>query len=246
MPADYAIERGKDGSVTVWLGEHEPLDRMKGIVGISLSPKRAVFETRMRLFNRTGLPHSFLWWENAALPVNPDFQIFFPPDVTCANFHYKKATGGYPVMDDFFNVQDNRGGNDIRFHRNTRQATSYFSGASRFDFFGGYDHGTKAGMIHYASHHTSTGKKMFTWGYNRLSKAWEEALTDDDGQYVELMAGSYSDNQPDFAWIEPFELKEFSQSWYPYKDIGEPRNANDRLALSCERKGSEFSVGLFP
>ncbi|AEV29425.1 hypothetical protein SpiGrapes_1618 [Sphaerochaeta pleomorpha str. Grapes] len=242
LPVDTSIERQEDGSVTVWLSEHEPLDRMKGMVGIQVSPEKALFETKVRLYNRTDLPHSFLWWENAAVPVHKDYRIFFPPDVSYVHYHYKKATGGFPVMDEYFNTQDNRGGVDIRFHKNTEQATSYFCGPTSFDFFGGFDERKKTGVIHYASHHTSVGKKMFTWGYNRLSKAWEKALTDTDGAYAELMAGSYTDNQPDFSWIEPFEVKEFSQSWYPYKEIGEIQNANGKLALAVEKN----TVGIYP
>ena len=54
---------------------------------------------------------------------------------------------------------------------------------------------------------------MFTWAYNQLSQSWENALTDTDGAYCELMAGSYSDNQPDFTWLEPMETK-------PSRNIG--------------------------
>ena len=61
---------------------------------------------------------------------------------------------------------------------------------------------------------------MFTWAYNQLSASWEKALTDTDGMYAELMASSYSANQPDFAWLEPYEEKTFSQSWYPIAQIG--------------------------
>jgi hypothetical protein len=66
----------------------------------------------------------------------------------------------------------------------------------------------------------SPGKKMFTWAYNQLSQSWENALTDTDGAYCELMAGSYSDNQPDFTWLEPMETKTFSQYWFPIGEIG--------------------------
>lgn len=242
LPVDTTIEYHESGAVTVWMGEHEPLDRMKGMFGIHLSPESALFETKVRLFNRTNLPHSFLWWENAAVPVNEQYRLFFPPDVTYVQFHYKKASGGYPVMEEFFNTQDNRKGVDIRLHKNTEQATSYFSGTSLFDFFGGYDEGKHAGVVHYASHHTSVGKKLFTWGYRKLSKTWESALTDDDGAYAELMASSYSDNQPDFSWLEPFEVKEFSQSWYPYKEIGEIHQANNQMALSVDKD----TIGLYP
>jgi tetratricopeptide (TPR) repeat protein len=245
VPTDYYVESGESGAVTVWLSEHDPVSRMKGMVGITLYPDRAVVETRGRVFNRTSLPHSFLWWENAAVPANENVQIFFPPDVTYVTHHYKKATGAYPLMDSFYMGLDNRGGVDVRFHKNSRQGTSYFSGLSRFDFFGGYDHGKKTGLLHHASHYTSPGKKMFTWGYTNLSKDWERALTDTDGPYLELMASSYSDNQPDFTWIEPYETKEFVQTWYPYKELGEVQAANDRAALTCRREGGRLSLGLY-
>ena len=86
---------------------------------------------------------------------------------------------------------------------------------------------------------------MFTWAYNQLSKSWEKALTDTDGAYAELMAGCYTDNQPDFAWIEPYEVKEFSQFWYPIKAIGEPQNANTQAALSCKIDSGKAKVMLY-
>jgi tetratricopeptide (TPR) repeat protein len=245
MPTDFAVERLAGGGVIVWLSEHDPLFRMKGMVGIALYPGRAVLETRMKVFNRTNLPHSFHWWENAAVPADENFQMFFPPDVSYVNYHYRKATGAYPVMDGYFYVQDNRGGKDIRFHKNSEMATSYFSGLSKYNFFGGYDHGKKAGVIHHASHYSSPGKKMFTWGYKNRAKAWEQALTDSDGPYAELMASSYGDNQPDFAWIEPYEVKEFNQVWYPYKELGEVQAATEEAALNYRIEGNTLLVNLY-
>ena len=244
MPVDYDIEYSDDGSATVWLGEHDPIDRMKGMVGICLYPDKALFESKARIYNRNSTAKSFLWWENIAVPVNKDYQIFFPKDVGHVSFHYKKATGAYPVMDTYYNVQDARGGLDIRFQKNTYQATSYFSAASKYDFFGGYDHLKKTGTMHIANHYISPGKKLFTWGYNQLSDSWENALTDDDGKYAELMAGVYSDNQPDLTWLEPYETKCFSQFWYPFKDIGEPQIANCNAALRFEAKEAfiEFNI----
>jgi tetratricopeptide (TPR) repeat protein len=245
LPTDYYVDKHESGAVTVWLSEHDPIDRMKGMVGITLYPERAVLETRARVFNRTALPHSFLWWENAAIPANEDLQIFFPPDVTYVSHHYKRATGGYPVMNSFYMGLDNRKGVDIRFHKNARLGTSYFSGISKYDFFGAYDHGKGTGVLHHASHYISPGKKMFSWGYTNLAKDWERALTDTDGPYLELMASGYSDNQPDFSWIEPWETKEFVQSWYPYKDLGEVRAANDRAAFACRNEGGNLCLGIY-
>lgn len=229
MPTDTFIEREEDGSVIVWLSEHDPIERMKGMVGIVLRPHEAKFETRMKLCNRTPIRHSFLWWENTAVPVNKDYQIFYPKDVSYVNFHYKRSVTTYPIATNalgVFNGIRYDGETDISMHKNTIQPTSYFCAPSKYDFFGGFDHGKGCGVVHVADHHISTGRKMFTWAYNQLSKSWENALTDTDGAYAELMAGSYSDNQPDFAWIEPYETKSFSQHWYPIGKVGIPSFAN--------------------
>lgn len=236
MPCDFHVEELEDGSAICWLSEHDPIDRMKGMVGIVLRPGESSFETRMRLYNRTSVPHSFLWWENAAVPVNEQYQIFFPQDVTYVNFHYLKSRCTYPLTNKgVFNGITMPEGLDISWHKNTRQATSYFASASQYDFFGGYDHGKECGVVHIGDHHVSPGKKMFTWAYSQLATSWENALTDTDGQYAELMAGSYSDNQPNFAWLEPYETKQFSQHWYPISKVGTPVFANLNCAFSLTR-----------
>lgn len=229
--SDYALEACEDGSVVCWLSEHDPIDRMKGMVGVVLRPGATYLETRVKLCNRTETTKSFLWWENAAVPVNEQYQIFFPKDVTYVNFHYLDLHTSYPIAGDTtYNGIDMKTARDISMHKNTHDATSYFACASKYDFFGGYDHGKQCGVVHIADHHISPGKKMFTWGYNQLSKNWENTLTDTDGQYAELMAGSYTDNQPNFSWLEPYETKEFSQYWYPISKIGIPDYANLRCA----------------
>ena len=237
MPCDFQTETYPDGSVACHLSEHEPMDRMKGMFSILLRPDSAYLETRMRLYNRTELPKSFLWWENAAVPVNEQYRIFFPKDVTYVSFHYLKSRAPYPIADACtYNGIPFTSPVDISKHKNTRDATSYFSAASKYDFFGGYDEGKQCGVVHVADHHISPGKKMFTWGYNQLSRSWERALTDTDGAYAELMAGSYSDNQPNFSWLAPYETKCFSQFWYPITQIGAPDYADLHGAVTLDRE----------
>ena len=243
MPCDFTVEEFPDGTVACHLSEHDPIDRMKGMVSIVLPPDAKYFETRMRLYNRTDTRHSFLWWENAAVPVDENYQIFFPQDVTYVNFHYLKSRITYPVAaNGVFNGIPMQKPRDISFHKNTREATSYFAAASDFDFFGGYDHKKQCGVVHIGDHHVSPGKKMFTWAYGQLSKSWERALTDTDGQYAELMAGSYSDNQPTFSWLAPYETQKFSQFWYPISEIGTPTFANLNGAFRIDREEGRLLV----
>src|SRR5438309_3368757 len=59
MPVTSLIERHPDGSATVWLSEHEPMNRMKGMVGIRLYPGKAMVEACVQIYNRTPFVQSF-------------------------------------------------------------------------------------------------------------------------------------------------------------------------------------------
>ena len=79
MPVDWSIERPPDGSITAWMSEHDPLNRLKGMHGVRLTPDSALIEVRIRLFNRTPYLQTFLWWANAAVKVHDQYQSFSPP-----------------------------------------------------------------------------------------------------------------------------------------------------------------------
>lgn len=245
MPLDYLIEENPDRSRTVWLSEHEPTQRMKGMVGVCLYPGKALLETKVRLHNRTPYPQTFLFWENIAVSVNDQYQLFFPSDVTHVVYHAKHEMAHFPVAREVYCGVDFTQGVDISWIRNSPKATSYFAGESAFDFFGGYDHGRHTGLMHIANHHISPGKKLFTWGNDDFSRVWEQNLTDNDGPYAELMAGSYTDNQPDFSWLRPYESKSFSQFWYPFHEIGVAKHANCQAAVNLTVQRHKASVGVY-
>ncbi len=127
--------------------------------------------------------------------------------------------------------------NDLSYYANIPVPTSYMCMGSKGDFFGGYDHKAEAGIIHVANHHISPGKKQWTWGNHPFGYAWDRNLTDADASgeyapYIEIMAGVYTDNQPDFSFLQPGETKTWSQYWYPIQKIGSCQQANVKAALS--------------
>ena len=97
-----------------------------------------------------------------------------------------------------------------------------------------YDYQKEAGLLHVADHHYSPGKKQWTWGCGDFGKAWDRNLTDEDGPYIELMCGVFTDNQPDFTWLKPFEEKTFTQYFMPYKKVGQVKNATIDAAVNLE------------
>jgi tetratricopeptide (TPR) repeat protein len=271
MPTDWEIEEDADGGRTIWLGEHEPMNRMKGMHGVRLSPDAARIELRVRLHNRTQLTHSFMWWANAATDVNERYQSFFPPDVRRVADHAKRSMSAFPLCQGhYYGIDyDERGragvldseaprqfapdgsyaANDLRWYANIPVPTSYMCVDSEGDFFGGYDHAAKAGIVHFADHHIAPGKKQWTWGNHEFGYAWDRNLTDPDANgvchpYVELMAGVYTDNQPDFSFIAPGETKTFTQYWYPIRDIGPAVQATAEVAASLRLDNAKAAIGL--
>ena len=244
MPVHASVENHADGSCTVWLSEHDPMLRMKGMVGICLYPGKAIIEAKVRLYNRTPLPQTFLWWANVAVRVHDQYQAFFPPDVSFVADHAKRAISSFPIARNTYYGVDYRPGTDISWYKNIPVPTSYMVTASKYDFCGGYDHAHRAGIVYTANHHVAPGKKLWTWGNAEFGYAWDRNLTDNDGPYVELMAGAYTDNQPDFSWLQPYETKSFSQFWYPIQKIGPAKNANTEAAVNLEFDSDKVHVGI--
>src|SRR5258706_3048209 len=113
-----------------------------------------------------------------------------------------------------------------------------------YNFVGGYINALQAGILHVANHHISPGKKQWTWGCGEFGKAWDRNLTDEDGPYIVLMTGVYTNNQPNFAWLQPYEEKSFKQYFMPYKNIGIVKNASIDAAVNLEIDNAKHTASL--
>ena len=233
-PVEYSIKHNPDGSKTVWVSEIDRMYGTKMIAGFTLYPGKAYLEIQVQLYNRTPEPQTFLWWANPAVPVNEHTQSVFPPDVHAVFDHGKRDVSRFPIATGTYYKVDYSSGVDISWYKNIPVPTSYMAYRSSYNFVGGYDHALHAGILHVADHHISPGKKQWTWGNGAFGKAWDRNLTDEDGPYVELMVGVYTDNQPDFTWLQPYEEKSFKQYFMPYKDIGVVKNASVNAAVSLD------------
>ena len=280
MPTDCTIEEGEDGSVTVWVSEMEKMFHQKGMAGFTLRPGCAYLEVKGVLYNRTDVPQTFLWWANPAVEVNDAYQTVFPPDINAVFDHGKRAVSSFPIATGTYYKMDYSAGVDISNYKNIYVPTSYMGTGSRYDFEGGYENDTQAGMLHVASHHVSPGKKQWTWGNGDFGRAWDRNLTDevvhgsqcnvhgsvhqsqskDNGSYehpnnepstmnhelktgfrpyIELMAGVYTENQPDFSWLMPYEEKHFTQYFMPYRELGVVKQASKDLIMNIEDIGKD-------
>lgn len=237
IPVDYMLVQNDDGSATIWIGETEPRHRMKWSLGISLYPGKSYIEVDGRLINPTENVNSILYWANVATHVNDNYQIIFPPSTDFAVYHAKNSFTTWPVTSSVYNGKEYyQDGIDAGWWKNHPEPVSMFAHNLQDGFLAGYDYGRQAGTMHVANHHIVKGAKLWEWGPGPYGSMWDtQVLTDSDGPYAELMTGAYSDNQPDYSWINPYETKTFKQYWYPLRETQGAVAANLNATLNLKK-----------
>ena len=242
---EYRLSNNEDGSSTVWVGEIDKMYGTKVTTGFTLYPDKAYIEIKSNMYNRTAQPQTFLWWANPAVAVHDETQSIFPPDVHAVFDHGKRDVSKFPIATGVYYKQDYSHGVDISRYKNIPVPTSYMAYHSDYNFVGGFDYRANAGILHIANHHVSPGKKQWTWGCGDFGKAWDRNLTDEDGPYIELMTGVYTDNQPDFTFLMPYEEKSFTQYFMPYKAVGQVKNASTEIAVGIEVENGKAIVRVY-
>ncbi|MCP4641399.1 MAG: DUF5107 domain-containing protein, partial [bacterium] len=227
-PVMHTIVEAGDGSVTCVVGTTEWVRRMKWSAGITVYPDRSCFRTRIMLANPTLTHNRAYFWANAATHARPDTRVVFPPaDHTFAGM--RRNPEPWPI---------NRG-KDVSWYRNTPFAHDFFCGVPG-DFHGAYNSDHECGTVHTASGYESPGQKFWTWGTAASGTIWEELLTDEDGQYIEVQAGRLP-TQGDTWIFEPHMQEQWDEHWYPVRDMKGFVKANTEAAVNLAvRDGTAF------
>ena len=257
MPIDWKLAANDDGSKTIWFGETELRRRLKWTIGLSLLPDRAVLKAENVFMNRQSWIETMIYWANVSVHCGDNYQIQFPPSMHLGFDHHKNYWTSYPIGPRKEELEllpsqrskyadDISGSMDLSWWRNfTIESRSIFGMDPDNSFMAGYDHGKNCGTAHYSNRHITVGKKFFLWGNFPEAHVWDTVLTDSDGPYLELMVGCWSDNQPDYSWIAPYETRKVEQYWFPVKGIGGIKNVTIDGAVNVDRvKKDELLVGF--
>lgn len=231
LNAGYEITENEDGSKTIWIGETELRQRMKWDIGLTMYPGKSYIKATFRLQNRTPLMQSFLYWANVSVHANENYQVQFPTETVYGTTHSKTRYLDWP----FGPIEGRPETVDESWWAAYEGSNSTFAVNYTQNYLVGYDFGADAGTAYYANHHLSQGKKFFLWG---TGSVWNKMLTENDGAYLELMTGSFSDNQPDYSWIGPNEIRQVEQYWYPIKGIGGAKAVTLEGACNLVRKNA--------
>ncbi len=237
-PVDYRIVKNDDGSKTIWVGETERRHRMSWSIGVTLHPDKSYMQIDGRLINSTRNSNSMLFWANAATHSNENYQIIFPQNTDFGVFHAKNSFCHWPVSYETYNkTEAYQNGIRVDLWKAHPVGNSIFAHERKEDFIAGYDYGKDAGTMMFANRHISAGGKFWSWGPN---SGWPtKVLTDTAGHYIELMMGAYSDNQPDYNWTLPYEVKSFTQYYYGIRNIKGAKKASKLTTLNLDIVGSD-------
>ncbi len=246
LPIDYTATENEDGSKTIWVGEYEPRHGMRWTIGVTVFPGKSYYKAEGRIYNSSPFTHTFLYWANVATHTNENYQTIFPRTAQVVTYHSKTDFARWPVSYENYRRNDFTEGVDISWWKNVETSNSFFVHELQEDYMGGYDHGKNSGTVHIGDHNIVRGAKLWEWGSGERGQATEARLTENDGPYVELMVGAYSDNQPDYSWIRPYEVKRWEQYWYPVKGIEGFKYANLKGAVNLEeREGNTVFLGYY-
>jgi tetratricopeptide (TPR) repeat protein len=246
MPVDFLVKDGK-----VWVGETEPFYGMHAATAIFVPEGTSLLTAETTVYNASPIAHPFMWWANLAVKIDRDFRVVFPPDTEYVNDHDRRAVLSWPVAKGIYHTGrpfDYGKGTDIHICENIKVPSSFMiaKDQTKGNSVCGYDIQNNRGVVAVSDPRVSPGKKLFTWGNGKFGDQWCANLTDDGSHYAELMAGVYTDNQPDFTYIEPYETKRFTQYWFPVVTIGEVKAATTEGAINLEPKDDQVRIGYCP
>jgi len=239
MPADYMIVENDDGSATVWIGETEKNLRLRGIIGITLRPEHSYIEAEYRLNNTTDITENFLFWANVAVTADENFRTFWPPSQEIGVFHSNTSFTHWPISNEIYRGIDYSGGVDLTWWKNHPDPVSFFFWQGKEGFVGGYDYRLKAGTIHVGDIIENKTSKLWQFGPGLQGQNARRKLTDDGKAYVELMTGTFSNNQPGYGWFAPHSVKTARNYWYPIRDLEIVKNATLEASVTLQMRDSK-------
>jgi len=236
MPSDYITVENEDGSATVWVGETERDLRLRGIIGITLRPGCSYIEAEYRLNNTNAVTRNFLFWANVAITSDENWRTFWPPSQEIGVFHSNTSFTHWPISHEVYRGIDYTSGVDLTWWKNHPDPVSFFFWQGKEGFVGGYDYASKAGTIHVGDVVENKTSKLWQFGPGLQGQNARRKLTDDGKAYVELMTGTFSNNQPGYGWFAPHGVKKARNYWYPIHELEIIKNATLEASVTLQMR----------
>ncbi len=244
-PMDYFIRTNEDGSASCFVGTLDLLTQTYWTIEVNLPRDKAYFTTRSFWSNTTAVEQPYYHWMNVGMPSDGNLQFIYP------GTQHLEHDGTYA---DWTINREN--GKDISYHDNNNFGgpKSYHIIGNHSDFFGAYYHDQDFGMARYSLRDDKPGSKIWIWGLSRNGMIWEDLLTDNNGQYVEVQSGRLFNQAADRSNYTPFKQLGFAphstdtwtEYWYPVKGTKGFVKANHYGALNLRANKTSVRIDFSP
>ncbi len=248
FPIDYLVRNNKDGSASCVIGTLDLLTRTYWSVEINLPKDKGWFTTKSFWHNRTGSPQPYYNWVNTAITAKDDLRFIYPG---IYNIDHQGTIASSWPFDSIHNK-------DISLWRENNfesdRSKSYHIIGSHDSYFGAYWENDHFGWLHYSDREEKLGKKMFSWALSDVGKIWEELLTDQNGQYVELQSGRIfnqnmvSSSLTPFKQIlfQPYQTDVWTEYWFPFGEMKQVKNVSLTGAIDVEKNRNSYDISIYP
>ncbi len=201
-PVNGLVKENHDGSATLHISNTEHIFRTRWNVDLTLYPDRSYLHEEIKISNPQEGIHPYYFWNCTAFPCGAGTRFIFPMTLGCD--HNGEEFFDWPIHD----------GKDISWLKNYDRPTSIFAWECDQDFFGCYDVDLDKGLVQVADHRVLKGKKAWTWGQSDDGLVSQEAITDEDGPYIEVQSGPLL-TQADYGELFPHDDVSWEEWWYP-------------------------------
>ncbi len=238
-PVDYQLDELADGSVVCTVGGIDLPSRTQWRVKIILPKDQSAFTTQAVWYNPTEIEQAYYNWMTAAAAAQKDLVFYTPGDQYLTHGGMAKPWPVDPLNRDLSQYKENNFG----------PSKSYHVIGEYNDFFGGYYQNSDTGFGHWGRYDEIPGQKLWLWNLSRAVGIWEDLLTDTDGQYIEYQAGRLyvqyfpgEENPISQATFDPHLTDQWTEVWFPVKEIGGIKEASRYGAMNIIEMGNTLEV----
>jgi tetratricopeptide (TPR) repeat protein len=215
------VVRNEDGSVSLVLGETDPVYGMEVNLIATLHPGVAALELGVRCYNPRPAQMPQMLWINTAINATPKTRFIYPMTRTVG--HTTADIADWPLYN----------GLDYSWDRNNTHMLGVFGIDNYDNFQGAYQFDRDYGIFRYGDRRVVQGMKLWTFGYGESSKEYERGYTDNAGPYVELQSGRYVWDGH-YEWVAPHQTESWNEWWVPVAGTGGLTTLTRDVALNLE------------
>ncbi|TDN95851.1 DUF5107 domain-containing protein [Sunxiuqinia elliptica] len=242
-PVNYLLKENEDGSVSCFVGAPDITSRTEWRVEIRLAPDKSYFETNAIWYNPSDQNTSLYNWMTASVDASEDLEYYFPGNVEIG--HGGEVTP-WPVSDkgiDISKYKNNNFGGPKSYHVLGEYAEHFLCYFRDKDF----------GLGHWSPYDEKPGQKIWMWALSREGAIWTDLLTDPGNiQYSEIQTGllfnqaaaKSAETPYKHLFFEAGAEHQFTELWFPVKQIGGMVKANEYGSLNVEQKSGAVKIGF--